>query len=239
MNNSIFKLLGYTFFGCIVLNFILKSQGTQEWVSIVTTITTCICVAIALVYVWILLYCVKENKMIDNYLNNDEYEKLIAYASKKEQRPFFLLSERKGYYKYLILLSNLGLNDIDGIEKSFETFERYDSFPISLYWKASYEISKGQLENVEDYYNRFINSPDIRKKAYQLRNIVYLFEAFKHYSKNDLDKVEESVSQINTDSISIPCSIKSINILKETLEKYKAQNEVQSIESSEEIVDIE
>ena len=49
-----------------------------------------------------------------------------------------------------------------------------------------------------------------RKKAYELRNIVYLFEAYKHYANNDLDKVSDSINQIDVDRISIPCSKKSI-----------------------------
>jgi hypothetical protein len=220
----------------------LKMSGTQSWIPIVTTICTSICVLVGLIYVWILVYCVRENKMIDKYLNSDDYEGLITYASKKEKRPFFLLAERKHYYSYLIMLARLGLNDIDGIEQSFETFEKYEDFPISLYWKASYEISINKLDNIEEYYNKFINSGDIRKKAYELRNIVYLFEAYKHYANNDLDKVNESINQIDVDRISIPCSKKSISILKEAIannKKETVEEEVKEIENNEENIDIE
>ena len=158
--------------------------------------------------------------MIDKYLNSDDYEGLITYASKKEKRPFFLLTERKHYYSYLIMLARLGLNDIDGIEQSFETFEKYEDFPISLYWKASYEISIGKLDGIEEYYNKFINSGDIRKK----------------------DKVNDSINQIDVDRISIPCSKKSISILKEAIannKKESVEEEIKEIENNEEIIDVE
>ena len=244
MKNSIFKILGYTFLVCLIVNFILKA-GTQPWVPIVTTICTIICIIVALIYVWILVYCVIENKKIDKCLDSDNYEALIAYASKKEKRPFFLLSERKHYYSYLIMLARLGLNDLDGIKESFDTFEKYEDFPISLYWRASYEISINKLDNIEEYYNKFINSRDIRKKAYQLKNIVYLFEAYKHYANNDLDKVSDTISQIDEERISIPCSKKSISILKEAIANYQVKEEVnepkeiKEIENNEEIIDIE
>ena len=242
MKNSIFKILGYTFFACLIVNIMLKMSGTQPWIPIVTSICTAICVLVGLIYVWILVYCVRENKMIDKYLNSDDYDGLIAYASKKEKRPFFLLAERKHYYSYLIMLARLGLNDIDGIEQSFSTFEKYEDFPISLYWKASYEISINKLDNIEEYYNKFINSGDIRKKAYELRNIVYLFEAYKHYANNDLDKVSDSINQIDIDRISIPCSKKSISILKEAIannKKETVEEEIKEIETNEEIIDVE
>ena len=95
---------------------------------------------------------------------------------------------------------------------------------------------------IREYYNKFINSRDIRKKAYELRNIVYLFEAYKHYANNDLDKVSDSINQIDVDRISIPCSKKSISILKEAIannKKETVEEEIKEIENNEEIIDVE
>ena len=70
-------------------------------------------------------------------------------------------------------------------------------------------------------------------------------EAYKHYANNDLDKVSDTISQIDEERISIPCSKKSISILKEAIANYQVKEEVnepeeiKEIENNEEIIDIE
>ena len=142
------------------------------------------------------------------------------------------------YFSLTILYYNPNITDKDEYEKRLEEINNEldglkESFDDDL---------EEKLDNIEEYYNKFINSGDIRKKAYELRNIVYLFEAYKHYANNDLDKVSDSINQVDVDRISIPCSKKSISILKEAIannKKETVEEEIKEIENNEEIIDVE
>lgn len=216
MKNPVLKFLAYTFFTCLIVAFIMRSNGTQEWAAIINYVCTSICFIIGFIYLFILIYCVIENKKIDKYLKTNNYDQLISYCQKRISKKGFILNDRKSYYKYLTLLSYLSLNEKDNIEKYFEEFTEMDLFPITYYWKASYLMSIEKYDEIETLYNKFVSSNDMRRKAFQLQHIFGLFNAFKLYSLNQIIEAKEALDNVDTSRISMPSSLKAIDIIKNT-----------------------
>ena len=214
MKNPFLKFLTYIFVICLILAFIIGTNGTQPWTQIVNKICVGICFFIGFIYLLILIYCVIENKIIDKCLKTNNYDQLLKYCKKKIEKKSFILNDRKSYYKYLTLLSYFSLNEKDNIENCFKEFDEMDSFPITYYWKASYLISINQYDEVEALYNKFVSSNDMRRKAYQLQHIFNLFNSFRLFALGQIKEAKEALENVDTSKISMPSSLKAIDMIK-------------------------
>lgn len=216
-NGKFSKYLAYVFFICLILFFILNgADKSQTWVPIVRNIALYLAIGCGLIYVAIIVYCIIENKKIDNLLNNDKYDELITYATKKANKKGFILENRNQYYNYLLLLSYLAKDDEENSNIYFEKLKGQEfMFPMVSYWKVSYKFSIGEYEEIEDCYNTFRNSKEVAKAPYKYSNLTDLLYSFVLYSKGNIKEAKERLSKLDTTRISMPATIKSIKIIQE------------------------
>ena len=116
--------------------------------------------------------------------------------------------------------------DDENIEIAFSNFTGNDMFPISYYWKACQEFAQGRTENIESYYSSFINNASIRQKAFKLINIIHLFEAVHLYTIGNIKEAKEKIENLNTSDISMPYTLQTIEIIKNTIVKEEIQEDV-------------
>ena len=227
MKNNLLKYLAYGFFASVIVYFLLgTSKNAQEWVDIVKLVCIGVCVFVALVYLGVFIYCAIDNKKIDKMLDKDDYDNLIIYSNNKLNVKFNLFPERKSYYQYLLVLCYMAKQDDENIEISYSNFTGNDVFPISYYWKACQEFAQGRRENIGFYYNSFINNNSIRQKAFKLINIIHLFEAVHLYTNGNIKEAKEKIANLNTSDISMPYTLKTIDIINNTVIEEEIPNDV-------------
>lgn len=219
MTGKFTKYLAYTFFIGIILTFVLNgADESQTWVPIVKTIAFSLSLFCGTVYVGIIVYCIIENKKIDKLLDLDKYDEVIAYSNKKLRKKALILENRKSYYQYLLLLSYLAQDDDDRIDEGFKALEGQEFiYPIISYWKACYNFSKGNYEGLENSCNTFKNSKEVFKAPQKYTNLLDLLKSFIHFSKGEVKQAKEIIETLDTHNISMPCSVKSINIIKDSI----------------------
>ena len=227
MKNKVLNILSYAFFASLIIFFILNSSSSpQPWVKPVKLFCIGICIFVALVYLGVFVYCAIDNKKIDKMLDKDDYDNLIDYANNKLKSKIQIFPERKTYYQYILVLSYMAKQDDENIEIAFSNFTGNDMFPISYYWKACQEFAQGRTENIESYYSSFINNASIRQKAFKLINIIHLFETVHLYTIGNIKEAKEKIENLNTSDISMPYTLQTIEIIKNTIVKEEIQEDV-------------
>ena len=227
MKNKVLNILSYAFFASLIIFFILNSSSSpQPWVKPVKLVCIGICIFVALVYLGVFVYCAIDNKKIDKMLDKDDYDNLIDYANNKLKSKIQIFPERKTYYQYILVLSYMAKQDDENIEIAFSNFTGNDMFPISYYWKACQEFAQGRTENIESYYSSFINNASIRQKAFKLINIIHLFEAVHLYTIGNIKEAKDKIENLNTSDISMPYTLQTIEIIKNTIVKEEILEDV-------------
>ena len=233
MKNKILSLLSYAFFASLIIFFILNSSATpQPWVGTVKLVCIGVCLFVGLVYLGVFIYCAIDNKKIDKMLDKDDYDNLIAYANKQLSSKVQIFPERKTYYQYLLVLCYMAKQDDENIEIAFSNFTGNDMFPISYYWKACQEFAQGKTENIEAYYNSFINNNSIRQKAFKLINIIHLFEAVHLYTIGNIKEAKEKLETLDTSGISMPYTLQTIDIIKNAIVEEVQEDVIDIIEEN-------
>ena len=229
MNGRFTKILTYVFFACLILLFVLNNAAeSQTWVPIVRSIALYLSIACAIIYIAIMVYCIIENKKIDKLIYNDKYDELIAYAKKKANKKALILDNRKAYYNYLLLLSYLAKDEENVVIETFSSLEGHENmFPVVSYWKVCFNFSKGNYESLEEDYTKFKNSKEVARAPYKYGNLLDLLNSFILYSKGNIKEAKEIINKLDTHNISMPCTIRGINLIKdaEVLENIEEQVE--------------
>ena len=219
MTGKFTKYLAYVFFIGLLLIFILNgADESQTWVPIVRLIAFILAITCGLIYVAIIVYCIIENRMIDKLTNKDDYDKIIEYSNKKLSKKAIVLENRKTYYQYLLLLSYLAKDENEYVDDYFKALEGQEFiYPIISYWKVCYRFSVGNYENIEEAQNAFKNSRDVTRAPYKYSNLLELLNALVLYSKGNIKEAKDIIETLDTHNISMPCTIRSINIIKDSL----------------------
>ena len=218
MNSKGLKVLAYIFFTAAIIWFVLIFNKVNDlWANIVKSICLGILLLIVLIFILLLIFCIHDNKKIDKMLDVNDYDCLIEYCKKMKNKKWFLLYDRKFYYEYLILLGYVGKDDDKNIVESYKNFTKMDYFPMTYYWKACYDFSKGNLENIDNYYQNFIQHPDVYKKANHFKNIILIFESLDLYVKQDYQKAKETLKKVDITQINMPSTLKSISMINEEI----------------------
>lgn len=214
MKNKVLNIFAYAFFAALIVFFLLNSSSNpQVWVKDVKLVCIIVCVFVGLVYLAVFIYCAIDNKKVDKMLNEDDYDNIIAYTKEQLNKKIQLFPERKTYYQYLQVLSYMAKQDDENIELSYSQFDGHSVFPISYYWKACQEFAKGNKDNIEHYYQEFINNPSIRQKAFKLQSIIIIFEAVYLFTLGNIKQAQEKLETANTNDISMPYTLKTIEII--------------------------
>ena len=229
MTGKFTKYLAYVFFIGIILIFVLNgADESQTWVPIVRTIAFALAITCGLIYVAIMIYCIIENKKIDKLIDNDKYDELIAYAKKKANKKALILDNRKAYYNYLLLLSYLAKDEEDVVVETFNALEGQEfMFPVISYWKVCFNFSKGNYESLEEDYTKFKNSKEVARAPYKYGNLLDLLNSFILYSKGNIKEAKEIINKLDTHNISMPCTIRGINLIKETEAIEQIENQAE------------
>lgn len=235
MTGKATKILSYTFFISLIVLFVLNSQtSTQEWVGVAKSICAILSISTGLVYLVILLYCVIDNKRIDSYLNNDNYKGLIKYCYKKSLKKYIFIPNRVTYYKYLLLLSYLGLDNKEKINEYFPLLKGHEiSFPMVSYWRACYNFSNGNLENIKEDIVIFTSSNDVVKKPYKFKALLSILSVLDLFVDGKFKEAKSKLESIDTSTIVMPATLKSIDIIK-NFEIPEISNEIKAIENIDE-----
>lgn len=218
MKSKLLKLLVYTFFICIIVFFVLSiNPSTLTWVFVAKYLCLGIAGLILLFYIYLFIYCAIDNKKVERFSDNNDYENLIIYINKRLKQKLYLVPERKHFYNYYLLLSYLHLQNDEMIEKYFEKNIDLDVFPIILYWKSSYELSKGNTSNILQYYEDFKISSIINKNINRYKNIINTFECMALYVNQNYEQLKEQIKIVDETKITIPSTIKVLNMINESV----------------------
>ena len=235
MGNKFSKYLGYTFLACIVLYFVLNSADVtvNPWVPTVKLVCFIIGILCALIYASIMIYCIIDNKKISKLLDNDKYDELLAYANKKASKKSIILSSRHSYYEYLQLLCYLAKDEEEKIDEYFEICEKYMfMYPMTYYWKAIYDFTKGDTSKLNEYFNDFKNSPDIIKGRGRYDHLVTLLYSLVLFNEGKVSEAKVELAKHDTSGISMPATRRAIKMIEEAeiTEKIETIQEETQIE---------
>lgn len=217
MNGKLTKIMGYAFFISLILLVLLSSADpSQLWVNIARWISIIVMILAGILYSSIIIYCIIENKKIDKYLNQDDYDSLIAYSYKKANRRSLFLEGRVNYYNYLLLLSYLGKDDVDKAKEYFElTKGKEFMFPMISYWKTCFDFSNGNYEDLKKNRDSFVNHKDVFKAPYKYGLLIELLNIFVLFADGSVKEAKEKISKLDTSTITMPSTIRGINIIKD------------------------
>lgn len=218
MRSKLLKSLVYIFFGCIILFFVLTiSPADLPWVDIAKYICIGVAALVVLFYVYLFIYCAIDNKNVEKLSDQDRYKELVSYINKRIKQKLYVAPERINFYNYYLLLSYLHLQNDEMIDIYFNKSIDEETFPVIIYWKASYELSKGKKENIFQYYESFKSSSIINKNLSRYQNILNTFESMVLYADNKIDEAKVTLKKVDESKISIPSTIKVINTIKESV----------------------
>ena len=214
MKSKLLKTLVYIFFVCIIVFFVLSiNTSTLTWVHIAKYVCLILAALILIFYIYLFVFFAIDNKKIEQFSFNDDYENLVIYINKKLKQKLYFVPERKHFYNYYLLLSYLHLKDEEMIETYFNKEIDLDVFPIVSYWKASYELSKNNKENILTYYEEFKISSLINKNINRYQNIFNTFECMVLYVKEDYETLKEKIKIVDESKITIPSTIKVLDMI--------------------------
>lgn len=218
MEDKSTKILSYTFIISLILLFVLNSQDTtQQWAVIVKNVSLIVALITGFIYLLILLYCLFDNKKIDSLLNVDDYEGLIKYCDKKSKKKLLFIPNRVNYYKYLILLSHLGLDNKEKIDEYFELLKGQEfSFPMIAYWRSCYNFSNGNYETIKEDIVLFTNSNDVRKKPRKYKDLISVLSVLNLYVDGKVKESQDTLATIDTSTIVMPATKRCIEIINNT-----------------------
>ncbi len=218
MNGKGLKIFAYLFFiATIVWAVLTFNHINDQWAVILKYCCLGIVGFIILLFVYLLIFCIIDNKRIDKMLDSNQYDQLIDYSIKRKDKKRFLLFDRKYYYEYLLILCYVGKDDDENIVKSYQVFSKMDEFPMTYYWKACYEFSRGNIENIDEYYQSFIRLIGTSRKMKDYGNIVQIFYSLDLYALKEYQKAKENLKKVDVSKISMPSTLKSISIINEEL----------------------
>lgn len=207
-----FKTITYTFI-LFLIAAIVFFRIDYDWAKTVRYVCIGVLALLTLLIVMVFIRCNKENKIIDEYLDDDNYDDLVIYINKISKNHFLLFNERKYYYEYLLLLSSVGKNEEEKMVEGFNKFTQYDSFPMSRYHRACYEFSKNNFENIQTYYQHFINLPAVRKKTDMLFNVINVFYSMNLYVEGKIQEAQENLKKVDMSKIKMVCANNAIKII--------------------------
>jgi len=197
-----------------VIYFVLLTQGDnndEDIKLIMNVILGCAFVLIGIAAFY-LIYTIIENKKFSKLLDVDDYNGVIALATKKVESKR-TSPERLQYYYYLLLLSYFSLEDNENVDKYFELLYAKSLFPIVNYWKACYEVAKGNKEGAK-YFNDFLESPETKRNANKYQNIFLVVEAIIAYAEDRIEDAKKKASEVDIDRLSMPSSKKCIQLIR-------------------------
>lgn len=224
MNSKFLKTVAYIFSISVIIFIVLTMADSDlEVIGIIKGCCLGLCGLVALIYFYLFVYCLLDNKKVDALADSDQYEKLIAYINKRIKQKLYLVPERMRFYDYYLLLSYLMLENEEKCEEYFNKEHEINSFPVILYWKAGYELAHGQNENVESYYEEFKNSPLIHKYIDRYNNVLRCFESLMLYSKGMIKEAKDALERVDESRVHIPTAKKSIQLIKDSV--VEEQNE--------------
>ena len=212
------KIVGYTFFISIIVLFVLRSQGgEQNWLKIVTYVCLGLMALCMLIILGLFIFCMIDNKNVDKLLKTDDYDGLISYCSKKANKKWIFLSDRRSYYEYLLLLAYIGKDDEN---KFVEYFNKFDDvlasmFPLIFYWKASYEFSINKYDNIKAYSQSFKDNLKVKKSITKYQSLFEILDCYNLYIDGNVTEAKELLNKIDMSSISMAITKRALAYIKE------------------------
>ena len=86
-----------------------------------------------------------------------------------------------------MLLSYLAKDDDEHIGDGFKALKGQEFiYPIISYWKACYDFSKRNYEEIENDCNTFKNSKEVYRAPHKYSNLLELLNALVLYSKGNI-----------------------------------------------------
>ena len=216
MKNRPLKILALIFIVDIIMIFIISKLNIDALTQkILILCGAAIILVIFIITLTITFICIRENKIIDSLLDNEQYDQLLEKIKNLKTKKRLFLKERKYYYEYLEMLCYVRKDKHEIMEQYFANFTKYDYYPIANYWKACYEFSLGKYENIEKYYNYFQAIDYVRKKANTtFFNIINLFYSMVLFVNGNYNKAKENLKKVDENQIKMPCAVKSLEIIK-------------------------
>ena len=218
MQSKGLKIVGYTFFISIIVLFVLRSQGgEQNWLKIVTYVCLGLMALCMLIILGLFIFCMIDNKNVDKLLKTDDYDGLISYCSKKANKKWIFLSDRRSYYEYLLLLAYIGKDDEN---KFVEYFNKFDDalasmFPLVFYWKASYEFSINKYDNIKAYSQSFKDNLKVKKSITKYQSLFEILDCYNLYIDGNVTEAKEILNKIDMSSISMAITKRALAYIKE------------------------
>ncbi len=218
MQSKGLKIVGYTFFISIIVLFVLRSQGgEQNWLKIVTYVCLGLMALCMLIILGLFIFCMIDNKNVDKLLKTDDYDGLISYCSKKANKKWIFLSDRRSYYEYLLLLAYIGKDDEN---KFVEYFNKFDDvlasmFPLIFYWKASYEFSINKYDNIKAYSQSFKDNLKVKKSITKYQSLFEILDCYNLYIDGNVTEAKELLNKIDMSSISMAITKRALAYIKE------------------------
>lgn len=216
MKNIPLKFLGVCFFVDLILIVLLSSVNLSKTTSnIILICLIAILVIIVLIILGLIIFCFKENKKLNQLLDENKYQELLEKVRILKTKKRIFLNERKYYYDYLEMVCLVYFDKQPEMVQSFKEFKKYDYYPASNYYKACYEFSIGNYENIENYYNYFMSISYVKRYVnttfYDIANLFYCMVL---YVNNKLDEALINLKKVKDTNINMPCSKKVIEIIK-------------------------
>lgn len=217
MQSKGLKIVGYTFFISIIVLFVLRSQGKeQNWLKIVTYVCLGLMALCMLIILGLFIFCMIDNKNVDKLLKTDDYNGLISYCTKKANKKWIFLSDRRSYYEYLLLLAYIGKDDEN---KFVEYFNKFDDvlaslFPLIFYWKASYEFSINKYDNIKAYSQNFKDNLRVKKSITKYQSLFEILDCYNSYIDGKIAEAKDLLNKIDMSSISMPITKRALTYIK-------------------------
>ena len=160
----------------------------------------------------------KENLRMYRYIDEEKYDEAIEQANIKLNKKV-LFSERKDFYNFIITLAYVSKNDKENAYLHIEKIKDKEAFPVVYYWQVITEFAEGKHENIKEYTDKFLHSNGYYKKPNSYSTLVIMLNAINGYLDNDEEKFKNFFGLIDEKKYSMPSAKKSIQILKEHINK--------------------
>ena len=214
------KILFYIFAAAIItliVTLTMKEIGTIG--NVLKFISIGIVSLIGLVVIYLFIFALIDGKKIGKYLDTEDYEKLIAHCNKKIAAKTLLLKERKSYYKYLLIMAYVSIDDANNIIKAYSDFEGSDEFPATYYWRACFDFQRGEYRFINEYKDLFTSNIKVNQNRKMYNNQLLMFDILDEYLKGNKEKAKTMLDKLDMSHISMPCTLRTIDIIKNNQEE--------------------
>ncbi len=170
---------------------------------------------IAIIYFVLFTKLRKQNEKLYKMIDDKEYDEVITFINNKLNKK--VDGFQKDIYNFLLTLAYVYKDDKNKLFESIERINNKDVYPQVYYYIACYNFLEDKYEELALYHHKFVDSFQYKKQPEAYSNLNKVFRAICKYSES-IEEAQKMIEMVDKSSFTVPCSIKAIDKIKNSMQ---------------------